>query len=668
MTTPVGEKIISVAIPRPLRQLYSYRVPAEFIGQLDPGRWVKVPFGRTTTHGYVVDGPRPIEELDGAVPVEHLKSILSISEGLDQIPKEVFELCEFTARYYHEPLGEVLNSAASPAAMGHGVKKSAKPREDLPPYEPITLTESQESALEVLQKAPQTVGLLQGVTGSGKTEVYIQAARKVLLAGKSVLILVPEIALTHQLHQRFEKGLGFQVGLWHSALQASKRKRLWADLIENRIQCVLGARSAVFAPIQNLGLIVIDEEHDATYKQEDRAHYHARDVAIYRASRAGARTILGSATPCLETLQKVEDKKFALAKLEARFSDRAMPEIRTVDLSEEERVEGTQGLWAQPTIDQIKTVLARGEQVLVFLNRRGFAHFLLCEDCGEVAQCPSCSISLTVHQKQGKLVCHLCNHQEKIPSACHHCLGDQLKQMGSGTEGIEEDLKQLLPDSRITRLDRDQITSTRRLENVLNDFQSQKTNLMIGTQMLVKGHDFPNVTLVVVAFADGLFRWPDFRANERAWQTLLQVAGRSGRGEKKGQVLVQTFQPDHSVIQVLQNKISVESFQEEEKEVREACHYPPFGRLARIRVEHRNFQDAKAGIHTLAEAILKFPEIEILGPSEAFISRVKGIYRWDFLIKSKQIAPLQRALSHLEKVAFQKKQAFSIDVDPMSLG
>jgi primosomal protein N' (replication factor Y) len=669
-----GDRLISVAVPRPLDLEFTYRISSQQAEGIRRGSWVVVPFGRGRTHAWVTSDPAPLESIPSGLSMDQVKTVIEAGPSSTAMPDEIYELCRWTHEYYHSPLGEVLNAAMPAAALGlRSARREPRRRAATEPGSGHlnALTPRQQQALGEIQGCePGKPVLLHGVTGSGKTEIYLHLARAALDAGRSVLILAPEIALTPQLHERFEAALGVTIGLWHSALPDGQRRDQTAAMLSGELRVVVGARSAVFAPLKDLGLVVVDEEHDPTYKQEDRVRYHARDVAIVRARNSSARILLGSATPSLDTLERVREGKFRRVLLPERIRERPMPEVQIVSLGEEEKVEGIQAPMARSTLQAIEETLAAGQQVMVFLNRRGFAAFLLCEDCSEVAGCPNCSISLTVHRRDRQLRCHVCGHSRSIPRSCSACQSERLIAIGAGTESLEDELPGLLPSARILRLDRDQVTSATRLSEVLESFRRGEANLMLGTQMLVKGHDFPNVTLVVVVLADALFRFPDFRAAERALQILTQVAGRAGRGELPGKVLVQTYSPEHPVLDVLSGKRTVDDFLEEERSLREALRYPPFGRIARIRIESPEAAEARARSQQLARELSAFSAqgLEVLGPSEAFLEKAKGIFRWDILLKSPRVALLHQALSQARARARASQWPILVDVDPSGIG
>jgi len=652
--------VVDIALPRPLDHFFTYIVPEEHLQNTKQGRWVKVPFGRGSSFGFVVSEPRIFDSSKDSLDVSKLKPIQKMSDDLTSIPDHVLSLCRWAADYYQCSLGEMLSMAIPLSAIEKEVKSRIQ---DTHPGEmrKLTLNDEQEQALKTIRSHLNDVILLQGVTGSGKTEVYIERAKEVLKEGRGVIFLVPEIALTPQLEERIRQGLGQPIAVIHSALSDGQRREYWLKLKQGELRVAVGARSALFAPIANCGLIVVDEEHDSSYKQEERARYHARDLAIVRGKQEKAQVILGSATPSMETLERVREGRFQFAQLKQRIVNRELPQMKLVDLTEEGKVEVIQAPFAQSTLNAIQDTLKRGEKVMVYLNRRGFASFLTCEDCGAVKECPNCSISLTFHKKQGQLRCHTCDHVERAPDACHECRGDKLLPVGAGTESLEEQLPLLIPEMKALRLDRDQITSNTRLKQVLEDFRNGDYNTLMGTQMLVKGHDFSDVTLVVVVLADSLFRWPDFRSNERAYQILVQVAGRAGRGEKLGEVLIQTYDVEHPVLQAVTGKITEEAFYQEERELRQMLSYPPFSRLLRLRLENESKTVLDREARQLSHALTGY---DLLGPSEPVIERVRGLHRLDFTLKSLKIQDIHLCALKAKKMTSSFNSTLLVDVDP----
>lgn len=669
-------RFISVAVPRPLDGLFTYRIP-ENAGPVAVGSWVEVSFGKGKTHAFVVESEKNESQLSTDFPVSKIKEVSSVHPEV-VVPEDVLKLCRFASDYYQAPLGEVLNVAVPAASLGLRSKRQEAKEKDWDVArrtagkvaKVVDLTSTQRECVKAITEVQgATTFLLHGVTGSGKTEVYLTAAREILARGKSVLLLVPEIALTPQLHERMETGLGVPVALWHSAMAAGHRRDETAAIRSGKIRVVVGARSAVFAPLMDLGLIIVDEEHDVTYKQEDRVRYQARDLAVFRGKSRDCPVVLGSATPSLETLERVREGKYRLISMPDRVGGGQLPLIEVVDLQKEVRISGIQAPIAEKTLNAIRDTVARGEQAIVFLNRRGYASSLVCEDCGNVPECKKCSLALTVHKKSRLLKCHWCGYQESTPDICVKCHGSTLNPTGAGTESLEEQIPQLLEGIRVFRLDRDQITSATRLEKTLSDFREKKADVLLGTQMLVKGHDFPSVTLVVVILADALFSWPDFRAAERAYQILTQVSGRAGRASAHGRVLVQTFQPEHPVIETLLGRSTVEDFVANERQLRETLGYPPFGRIARIRVEDEVSGKAQRTAEGLVQGLGLLPEtVQILGPSPAHIERIEGVYRWDFVIRTKEIRVLHQVVHQVRKMAASKDIQVLIDVDPYGMG
>ncbi|MBE3135458.1 MAG: primosomal protein N' [Acidobacteria bacterium] len=511
--------------------------------------------------------------------------------------------------------------------------------------------------------------LLQGVTGSGKTEVYLRAIADVVAAGRQAIVLVPEIALTPQTIRRFRERFT-HVAVLHSDLTDVERHGQWRDIREGRADVVIGARSAVFAPVQDLGLIVIDEEHENSFKQDTAPRYHARDVAIMRANLVGVPVILGSATPSLESYNNVRTvDHYQEARLNQRVGGRPLPPVRIVDMRQEAVERKGQHSLSRALEAAIAEAWRKQEQTILFLNRRGFSTHLFCVKCGHVARCPDCDVGLTYHAKAGLLQCHYCGHREPPPEQCPACSAETINYWGTGTQRVEEEVQQKFPDIRLGRMDADAMRARGAHGGLLGAFRDGEIDVLLGTQMVAKGLDFPNVTVVGVINADVALSLPDFRANERTFQLITQVAGRAGRGPKGGEVLVQTFQPEHLTIQ-LAAKHDYEAFAQDELATRKARGYPPFGRLARIIVRSQSHQKAHEAIQALAGRLVepaRVVGIRVLGPQPCPISKIARFWRYHLLLK----APTARALLHLwdmvrEDLTPPGNIQMAIDVDPQS--
>ena len=674
---------VKVAIPRPIDAFFDYEYDETALGEIQAGQLVSVPFGRVKLNAVVVEVSSEVPVLPEGVKI---KSVFEKISDEFSITPDIEKLCRFGSEYYQYPIGEAYFAAMPPkpekilSTRGPGTRSvgEASSRQ---------LNDEQSQVLSVLidrtREKPDSVFLLEGVTGSGKTEVYIEFAKKILEQGRGVLILVPEIALTSQLKDRFERALGEPIALWHSALADGLRQTQWRKVKNGEIRIVVGARSAIFAPFRDLGLIVVDEEHDQTYKQEDRFRYQARDLALYRAKLLAIPVVLGSATPSLESLQRVSEGKISHLSLKNRYSTKPLPEIELISLVDEPLVIQSEIKTpiAEKTVREMQAAIDRGEQVMVFLNRRGFSQFILCRDCGWVKKCSQCSISMTHYQRKNELRCHVCGLKSQVPSECEECRSYELIGMGSGTESLEDELRLLLNNAKILRLDRDQITSQKRLEETLDQFRNLEANVLLGTQMLVKGHDFPRVTCVVVMMADMLLKWPDFRAAERAYQTLVQVSGRAGRADLPGRVLIQGYDLEHPVIELVSGNADSETaaekkdrFVESELELRKLLFYPPFSRLVRYRFEHPDAAELKRLTENLAEGLTQVlradsgdsTEGRVMGPSEALLFRANNRYRYDLYFKAPSAEALFRVSRWMKKMAAARELDLIVDVDPYS--
>jgi primosomal protein N' (replication factor Y) len=512
--------------------------------------------------------------------------------------------------------------------------------------------------------------LLHGVTGSGKTEVYLNCIEAVVEAGRSALLLVPEIALTPQMAGQFFSRFGDRVAILHSAFTDVERSEQWRRIRSGAASVVVGTRSGVFAPVRNLGLIVVDEEHDGSYKQEETPRYNGRDVAIVRAQHANACVVLGSATPSLESRYNAEKGKYTLLELPGRIEARPLPTVELIDMRQEFLETRKQATFSRKLIEAIGQRLENGEQTIVLLNRRGFSSFVACRACGERVQCINCSLTLTYHKRDRRLLCHYCGYAEKVPSGCPKCQSEHIYFLGLGSERVEEELHQAFPTARIARLDRDTVTGKRHYESILNDFREGNYDLLVGTQMIAKGHDIPNVTLVGVVSADIGLGMPDFRAAERSFQLLTQVAGRAGRGSVPGIVLVQTINPDHYAVRLAAAQ-DYQAFYEKELHFRRMMHYPPFAAMANILVRSEKKEMAMRMSTELGHKLLPAPEkIRVIGPAEAPVPRLKNEYRFQFLIKAASRKVLNDLLQGLRAYALDHKwpaTALVIDVDPLTL-
>ncbi len=554
-------------------------------------------------------------------------------------------------------------------------------REGLAQNRPAALTEEQAVAVETLSKALTAGGyspfLLHGVTGSGKTEVYLRLAEQALEQGRGALILVPEIALTPQLVGRFRSRFGQGVALLHSALKDRERLRAWQRLRAGELRLAVGVRSAVFAPMQNLGLIVVDEEHDPSFKQDEKLRYQARDLAIVRANQAKCLVVLGSATPSLETLENARKGRYQRVTLTRRVDDRPMPTIELIDLRvTRPRTPETRGteppVLSDPLREAMQQTLDRGQQVILFLNRRGHATFLTCEVCGQSLKCPDCDVCMTLHLSTRRIQCHYCGRSAPVPSQCELCTGPLLK-LGVGTERIEAEVAEAFPKARVARLDRDAVTSNEKLTELLSGFARREIDVLVGTQMVAKGHDFPGVTLVAVVMADTALALPDFRAAERTFHLLTQVAGRAGRGVDPGRVLVQSYNPEAPPVAFMLRN-DYDGFSEAELKRRAQMAWPPTTRMAALRIEGESPGETQQVAEKLGRLMARhLPNasqgVRLLGPAPAPISRIKGKTRWQLVIKGPTHAHLHRPLAAVEAVLDELPSSVKvvIDVDPSAM-
>lgn len=537
----------------------------------------------------------------------------------------------------------------------------------------LQLTEAQQTAFDAIRGAlhtPKTF-LLHGITGSGKTEIYLQAIDEVLKEGKEAIMLVPEISLTPQMTLRFKERFGDLVAVLHSGLSAGEKYDEWRKIQRAEVKVVVGARSAIFAPFENLGLIILDEEHESSYKQDDSPRYHARDVAIWRAGQHNCPVILGSATPSLESYARAQKGVYELLVLEKRAKNQPLPTVHIVDMREELR-NGNRSMFSIPLAEAIRERLERKEQVVLFLNKRGYSSFVLCRDCGTVMQCPNCDISLTYHRSSELMKCHYCGYDEPVPHTCPECQSEHIRFFGTGTQKVEEELAKLVPGARVLRMDVDTTRNKGAHEKILSAFGEGKADILLGTQMIAKGLDFPNITLVGVLSADTTLHLPDFRAAEKTYQLLTQVSGRAGRDKLPGEVYVQSYTPEHYAITLAKDQL-YEPFYDQEMAMRRASGYPPYYYVVNIQFTHEDLMTV-AGY---AEQTVRFLQGQlsgstiIIGPSASLIARVNNRYRYQCLIKYKKEPKLADVMQQLIKIHrsewIKKGATLSIDMNPTSV-
>ncbi len=663
-----------VALPLPLRRTFTYRVPESLAGRTAPGVQVQVPFRGRPRRGFVVALERTSPLPDGA-PVHDLAAVL----GPPLFSAHLLALTRWIADYYLAPWGEVL-AAALPGGLEGFARSRARsaatsdPTSRLALPERMTLTAGQRDALHAVERAIERGGfapfLLQGVTASGKTELYLRAADRVRAGGGQTLVLVPEVALGSQLVREFRRRFGTRVGVLHSYLTIGERRHNWELAHRGALDVVVGARSAVFAPSPRLSLIVVDEEHEPAYKQSERLRYHGRDTAVRRAQMLGIPVLLGSATPSLEALANAARGKYTRLVLPQRVDRRPLPVLRVVDLRREG---GGASLLSRPLLAALAERLERQEQALLFLNRRGHSHHTQCRACGWVPTCLYCDIALTLHLAPREWRCHYCDHREPATAGCPQCRAALLRLSGAGTQRAERELAAVLPRARVLRLDTDVARDRAAPADVLGGFARGEADVLLGTQMIAKGFDFPRVTLVGVLDADVALHLPDFRAAERTFQLLVQVAGRAGRGRQPGEVLVQTCSPDHPAITAA-CRYDASGFAERELAERREAGYPPFVRLATLLLTGADEAEVQHAAEALAEAIR--PEagaqsVQVLGPAPQALARLRGKYRWHLLLKGASAAKL-RAVAALGLAWGESKQRPSTvrvvaDVDPVEV-
>lgn len=654
---------VEVLLPKPFDHGFDYRVPANMA--LKVGDYVLVPFGKQTLVGVVWrEGTQNLAE-------SKIKEVQEIVEHIPFLSNTHMRYIEWVAAYCFAPRGMVLkmvmpveNAFEDKASRVKLLKETGKPPvvPDLSPFQ-------QQAAQKLVSKLDKgfSVTLLDGITGSGKTEVYFEAIEKVLANKAQGLVLLPEIALSTQWVKRCETRFGIRPHIWHSGLTPAQRRETWRAIAKGEAPLVVGARSALFLPFPNLKLIVVDEEHEASYKQEDGVLYHARDMAVARAHHFRIPIILASATPSLETVYNVQQGKYDCVKLAERHGGAALPSMKLIDMRHEMMEPGN---WIAPTLrTRIAATLGNGKQAMLFLNRRGYAPLLLCRGCGYRFACSVCTAWMVVHRngKKQTLLCHHCGHHADIPEACPDCgAKEKFAACGPGVERVLEEVQQLFPEVRVEMMTSDTTTSLNNTQQLVDAMTAGEINILIGTQMMAKGYHFPSLHLIGVIDADLGLAGGDLRAAERTYQILHQVAGRAGREGDQGEVWLQTYLPEHPVMQALEAH-DRKALEELELEAREYGGYPPFGRLAGIIVDGILEAEVQSACRQLARHIPTSDQVRVLGPAPAPLSRLRGRYRQRFLVCSSKNISLQAYLhSWLNQASISSKIRIRVDIDPYS--
>lgn len=665
-----AEVILSKVTPK-LDRIYHYSIPKTLKDKITVGSQVLIPFGNRKDIGYVV-GFTPKAE------VKKVKDIIDVTSETPLFDEKSVEIAKWLSEYYLSFFITSLRAVMPPGTIRGERRKQRrrsakiKPEVSISPSieigEPLPPTDDQKKALELIKKSidqgKHDTILLYGTTGSGKTEIYLQAIAHALKQGKSSIVLVPEIGMTPQILERFRSRFKDHLAVIHSDITIKKRDEEWRRLLSGEASIVLGTRSAIFAPVKNLGLIVIDEEYEVTYKQEKNPRYHARTVAEKLAKDRGATLVMGSATPSIETFYKAETGEYKMVTLPKRIDDRPLPEVEIVDMRKEKR----RKVLGSRLRKAIGEVLRKGEQVILFINRRGYFTFAMCRECGYTLGCPKCSVSLTYHSKDKKLRCNHCGFSAEASVICPKCQGSSIGFFGVGTQRIEQEVVEIFPEAKILRVDRDTVRKRGAHDIIFSTFKEGKANVLIGTQMVTKGLDVSAVTLVGVVAADTALNLPDFRSSEHTFQLLTQVGGRAGRHNLPGKVIIQTLNPEHYAIKYVGTH-DYESFYREEINYRRELRYPPFLKLINITASGADEGKTVRAIKDLKQFLKKYlPGDSILGEAPAPISKRRGNFRYEILLKGEDFEILRKAVvESLKKVVILEGVKIAVDVEPMNM-
>ncbi|MDD4956543.1 MAG: primosomal protein N' [Candidatus Omnitrophica bacterium] len=659
---------VEVVIKLPLDRTFQYKITGKESFPPELGKRVKVPFRNYQKTGYIV-------ALEDAPQVESPREVIDVIDEQPVLSRELIALAGWIRDNYFCSMGEAIE-AMLPGTIRRGKmtmrsRIKEEPR-DVASSRPHTPNTEQASVLreirKCLAKGAHEVFLLHGITGSGKTEIYLQAMEDVLSMGKSGVMLVPEISLTPQTVERFVSRFGDKVAVLHSRMLESARFEEWERIKKGEARVVVGPRSAIFSPIKDPGLFIVDEEHEPSYKQEDAPRYHARDVAIERGRLSGAPVILGSATPSLESYYMAMNGKCKLVELTQRIKEQELPRIKIVDMRMDFDTRVGKTVISKVMSDVLQKDVHDRKQALIFLNRRGFSTFVLCPGCGGSVKCRKCDSPMVYHAEKGELICHYCNTRIVPPTKCPSCGKDELSYKGTGTQKVEKELRRIIPEARIARMDSDTMAKRGAHDRLLGDFKEHKIDVIVGTQMIAKGLDFPKVTMVGVVSADANLNLPDFRSGERTFDLITQVAGRAGRGDMGGEVVVQTFTPEHYAI-AFSAKHDYHGFYAREMESRRELMLPPVVHIAKIMVRARKEEKAEKAAGDISCMIRrKMPDVDMLGPAPAPMLKLRGYYRWNILLRGESREDLTRKLREVFAGTRKKTDVIvSVDIDPMSL-
>jgi len=659
---------VEVITSLPIDRTFQYRVTGKEQYPPAVGKRVHIPFRSQKRIGYIV-------KLEDRPACENPKSLIDVIDEEPIFTPEMIELAKWIKDYYFCSWGEAME-AMIPGALKRGktsmTTRVKEEKEEVVPTEPHEPNREQQEVLDdinrCLDEGRHEVFLLHGITGSGKTEIYLQAMESVFSKGRSGIMLVPEISLTPQTVERFTSRFGDKVAVFHSGMLQSAKFNEWKRIKDGEARMVVGPRSAVFSPFKDPGIFIVDEEHEPSYKQEDVPRYHAREVAVKRARMAGVPVILGSATPSLESYHKTMTGEYRLVELTQRIKEKELPKVKLVDMRMEFDTRTGKEVISRVMEEALRKDIKKKQQALIFLNRRGFSTFVNCRKCGYVVKCPKCDTPMVFHKDKKELICHYCNSRMAPPKICPECEGDYLRFKGTGTERVESEIKNILPEARVARMDSDTMSKRGAHDKVLKDFRDHKIDIIVGTQMIAKGLDFPKVTQVGVISADANLNLPDFRSGERTFNLITQVAGRAGRGDLGGEVIVQTYTPEHYAVN-LAAKHDYHGFYDAEIESRRDLAFPPFVHIIKITLRARKEESVVKSAERLAQRLRKkIQEDRIMGPAPSPMARLRGYYRWNILIKAKDMDATIKDLRGLLR-GFKKGTGvfMAVDVDPMTM-